>query len=93
MRPHQRRVEWENHRIIEQFAFQGTFKRPRAFGRVNHLPRPSGDAEADAPQYVVGPFGYQDTLLTHIQLAIDLNPQIVLCRAGFNLSCPNLYLQ
>lgn len=49
-----------------------------AFGRVNHLPQPAGNAEPDAPQYVVGPFGYQDTLLTHIQLAIDPNPQISL---------------
>lgn len=66
---------------------------PHAFGRVSHLPQPGGDAEHDVPQYVVGPFGYQDTLLTHIQLATDPNPQISLCRAVFNLSSPSWYLQ
>ncbi|KAK4806787.1 hypothetical protein QYF61_005583 [Mycteria americana] len=33
-------------------------------------------AVLDAPQDTVGPFGCQGTLLTHIQLAINLDPQI-----------------
>ncbi|KAK4806181.1 hypothetical protein QYF61_001104 [Mycteria americana] len=42
----------------------------------NHLPRPASYAVLDAPQDTVGPFGCQGTRLTHIQLAINPNPQV-----------------
>jgi len=60
VRPHQRRVE-----------------------RDNHFPRPTSDAVLDASQDTVGPPGCQGTLLAHIQLAVNHNPQIPLCGAAF----------
>lgn len=37
--------------------------------------------EYDAPQGIVGPFGYKGTLLMHIQLAVSQKPSISFCRA------------
>ena len=49
----------------------------------NPFPRPAGSAVPDAPQDMVGPPGCQGTLLTHIQLAVDQNPQIPFLSAAF----------
>ena len=44
-----------------------------------------------APQATAGPLGCQDTLLAHIQLVINLNPQIPLCKAAHQPLSPNLH--
>lgn len=43
--------------------------RPHSTAR-QFLPSPSGGAEPDAPQAMVGPLGFQGTLLAHVQLAV-----------------------
>ncbi|XP_050565909.1 uncharacterized protein LOC126913259 [Cygnus atratus] len=48
----------------------------------HHFPRPTNNAVLDASQDTVGPPGCQGTLLAHIQLAVNHNPQIPLCRAA-----------
>lgn len=47
-----------------------------------HLPRHIGYAAFHTPQDTVGPSGYQRTLLTHIQLASNPNPQMSFHRAA-----------
>jgi len=47
----------------------------------------------NVPWGTVGPFGFQSTLLTHIELAINQNPQILFCRDAFQPLCAcNLYV-
>lgn len=43
-------------------------------------------------QDMVGSFGFQGTLLTHIQLAVDQNPQIPFYRDALQPLVPNLYV-
>lgn len=43
--------------------------RPHSTAR-QFLPSPSGSAEPDAPQAMVGPLGFQGTLLAHVQPAV-----------------------
>lgn len=42
----------------------------------------------DAPHDTLGPFGCQDTPLTHIRFAINLNPQISFPRASLQPLLP-----
>lgn len=48
----------------------------------NHVPRPASCTLLDAPLDTVGPLDSQDTQLTHIQLAINLDSQISFCWAA-----------
>ncbi|KAJ7407143.1 hypothetical protein WISP_128630 [Willisornis vidua] len=45
----------------------------------SHPPQCGTNAVPDAPHDAVGPFGWPDPLLTHIQLATNPKPQIVFC--------------
>ena len=43
--------------------------------RVNPFPHPAGNAMLNAPQGMVGLHGFLGTLLTHVQFAVDQDPQ------------------
>ncbi|RMB93651.1 hypothetical protein DUI87_29878 [Hirundo rustica rustica] len=42
----------------------------------NNLPAPAGHTIPDTGQYAIGPLGHQGTLLAHVQLVVDQNPQV-----------------
>ncbi|KAK4827917.1 hypothetical protein QYF61_022365, partial [Mycteria americana] len=49
----------------------------------NHFPSPAGHTISDTSQDAVGFLGHLGTLLAHIQLAVNQNPQVLLCQAAF----------
>ncbi|KAK4826425.1 hypothetical protein QYF61_008958 [Mycteria americana] len=49
----------------------------------NHFPSPAGHTISDTSQDAVGLLSHLDTLLAHIQLAIDQYPQVLFLQAAF----------
>ncbi|KAK4817241.1 hypothetical protein QYF61_005263 [Mycteria americana] len=50
----------------------------------DHLPRPAGHASFDASQDTVGFLGCKHTLPCHVEVLINLHPQVLLLRDAFN---------
>ena len=63
-------------------------RKERRAEHSNPCPRPAGDAVLEAAQDAVAPPGCQGPCLNHVQLAIDPNPQIALCRAALQPLVP-----
>ncbi|KAK4807083.1 hypothetical protein QYF61_018424 [Mycteria americana] len=49
----------------------------------NHFPTPAGHTIFDTSQDAIGFLGHLGTLLAHIQLAVNQQPQVLLCLAAF----------
>ncbi|KAK4815896.1 hypothetical protein QYF61_009947 [Mycteria americana] len=49
----------------------------------DHFPSPAGHTISDTSQDAIGLRGHLGTLLAHIQLAVDQQPQVLLCWAAF----------
>ncbi|PKU36204.1 hypothetical protein llap_13492 [Limosa lapponica baueri] len=56
----------------------------------NHCPSPAGYTIPDTGQDAVGLLGHLDTLLAHVQLAVDQHPQVLLHQAVFQPLFPSL---
>lgn len=56
--------------------------------REQSLPSRDGSAGPDAHQGIVGPFGFQGIQLTHIQFAVNQDPQIPVHGVAFQLLIP-----
>ena len=59
-----------------------------AQSRVGQSVYQASDTILDAHQNTVGPSGCQGTLLSHIQLVVNLKPQIPFCRVDIGLLVP-----
>jgi len=49
----------------------------------NNFPAPAGHTIPDTSQDAIGLLGHLDTLLAHVQLAVDQHPQILFLQAAF----------
>jgi len=54
----------------------------------DHFPTPAGHTIPDTSQDAVGLLGHLDTLLAHVQPAVDQHPKVLFCWAAFRSLFP-----